>query len=167
VDIRLLFPNEYVSAADLIEWQKKSGKSGVTLTILSVAVEDLKTNKGKEAKPIIHFAEMVRRQQQGKGPEKKLVLNKTNAKAISRLYGHETDDWKGKRITLFPTQCEAFGETVDCVRVMASAPQSQAKPASREPGDDFPPTSAELGFTVPVDAEIDPKTGEMVEPVQQ
>lgn len=118
MDVRLLFPNEYVSAADLIEAQRKNGRTGVALTIASVAVETLKTTKGSERKPIVHFQEMLDRQRAGKGPEKKLVLNKTNARSIAKLYGYETNDWVGKKITLFPTQCDAFGETVDCVRVM-------------------------------------------------
>jgi len=118
VDVRLLYPNEYVAAADLIEAQRKTGKTGVTLTIASVAVESLKTNRGSEKKPIVRFKEMEARAAKGGSPAKKLVLNKTNAKLIAKMHGFETEAWAGKQVTLFPTQCEAFGETVDCIRVM-------------------------------------------------
>lgn len=139
MDVRLLFPNEYVSAADLIEAQRKSGRSGVALTIASVAVETLKTNKGEERKPIVHFKEMISRHKAGKGPEKKLVLNKTNAKSIAKLYGYETDAWVGRSVTLFPTQCEAFGETVDCVRIMIDRSLTQQPQGE----DEDPPSGSE------------------------
>lgn len=123
MDVRLLFPNEYISAADLIEAQKKSGRDGVTLTISTVKMENLKTNKGTERKPVVSFVEFEQRAAQGKGENKRLVMNKTNARLIAKLHGNETNDWVGKRITLWPTQCEAFGATVDCVRVMPHTPQ--------------------------------------------
>jgi hypothetical protein len=118
MDVRLLYPSEYVCAADLIEAQKKSGRNGVVLTIAVVEVEGLKTNRGVEKKPVVRFAEF-----EGKSPNKRLVMNKTNARAIAKLYGNETNEWVGKKIALFPTQCDAFGETVDCVRVMPHVPQ--------------------------------------------
>lgn len=58
-------------------------------------------------KPILRF----------KGTDKGLILNKTNARTIGLTYGNEMDEWSGKQITLFATTCEAFGETVPCVRV--------------------------------------------------
>jgi hypothetical protein len=50
--------------------------------------------------------------------EKLFVLNKTNANAIAEALGEKKAvNWTGKRITLFPTQCDAFGKTADCIRV--------------------------------------------------
>jgi hypothetical protein len=46
-----------------------------------------------------------------------MVMNKTNAKLIASHYGDDTDNWTGKEITLYPTTCQAFGETVPCIRV--------------------------------------------------
>ena len=48
---------------------------------------------------------------------KRLVANVTNARSIAKQYGPETDDWTGKQITLYRTQCMAFGEMVDCIRI--------------------------------------------------
>jgi hypothetical protein len=51
-----------------------------------------------------------------------MVLNKTSAKAIADLYGPKTEEWKGKDIQLFATTCQAFGKTVECIRVNNKAP---------------------------------------------
>lgn len=73
-----------------------------------------------------------------------LLLNKTNAKTIARLYGNNPTAWIGKLITLFPSQTSVGGEDVDCIRVRNEAPKKAKKPApaaaeaptEREPGDD-------------------------------
>jgi hypothetical protein len=111
MDARLLFPKEYLCAADL------AGKD-VTLTISRLAQESLRTDKGDEDKWVLFFVEMEARHARDKKKlNKRLVLNKTNAKAIAKLHGNETDDWKGKQLTFFATTCQAFGETVDCIRI--------------------------------------------------
>ena len=102
---------EYLCAADL------QGRD-VTLTIESLSKEELRVEGGMEDKWTLRFVEMESRRR--KDPDaiaKKLVLNKTNAKTIAKLLGNETDGWKGKAITVYPTTCKAFGETVDCIRV--------------------------------------------------
>jgi len=99
--IRLMFPTDYVTAADLAGQDK-------TVTIASVAQEELTMQGGvKETQWIVSFAEA----------KKKLVLNKTNAKLIAAHHGDESDDWIGKQVTLYPTQCKFGRETVDCIRV--------------------------------------------------
>ncbi|MCC6786062.1 MAG: hypothetical protein IT457_24680 [Planctomycetes bacterium] len=137
MDVRLLYPSEYVAAADLIEAQKKTGRDGVTLTISAVEIEDLKTNRGTEKKPVVRF-----REYEGRNPSKRLVMNKTNARLIAKLYGHETSNWIGKRITLWPTQCECFGETVDCVRVMPHVPQGSPRDTEQAPAAQQAPRTA-------------------------
>lgn len=123
MDVRLLFPNQYIGAADM------QGKE-VSLTISRVVKEALRTEKGTENKPVVFFAEMEARHRAGKGENKRLVLNKTNAKTIAKLYGNETDSWPGKRVTLYATTCTAFGQIVDCVRVREVAPPA---PKRRQP----------------------------------
>lgn len=154
MDIRLLFPNKYISAADLIEAMRKTGKDGVALTISRLAVEDLKTNRGTERKPVIHFVEMEKRKREGKGEEKMFVVNKTNAKSIAKMYGTETNNWVGKKIVLFPSQCEAFGEQVDCIRVMVTQDDEA-------PRGDSPRGPADAPTDVPDG--VDPVTGEVTE----
>jgi len=134
MDARLLYPNKYIGAADL------RGRD-VTMTIDSVIVEDLKTSRGSEEKPIVRFAELANR---GKNKPHLWVMNKTNAMQIAGVLGsYEVDDWIGRRITLYPTQCEAFGETVDCVRVRPTAPpqkrgSQQEPPPEVDDSDDWP-----------------------------
>jgi hypothetical protein len=59
-------------------------------------------------KPIVRLAKV----------KKEWVLNKTNARAIRRLYGNETDNWHGKPVTIYRTTCSAFGDPqTPCIRV--------------------------------------------------
>ena len=136
MDARLLFPKEFLCSADL------HGKD-VILTISRLAQEDLRTDKGDEAKWIVYFVEMEERHKKDKKKlNKKLVLNKTNAKAITKALGNETNDWLGKKIALYPTTCQAFGSTVDCIRVRDRAPKESKKgvepPPENMEGDEPP-----------------------------
>lgn len=126
MDVRLLFPNQYIGAADL------HGKD-VTLTIERLAVEDLKTESGSKKKPVVYFREMEARHRRGEGENKRWVLNKTCSKVVGELYGYETDAWRGKRVTLYPTTCMAFGKEVDCVRVRPVEPRGKAPPPAPSP----------------------------------
>jgi len=112
----LLHPNEFLKAADL------RGQD-VTLTILHVELEQLTMTGGqKETKPVVHFTEMQKRE----GVERKrLVLNKTNRRIIQRLYGDETDHWKGKRITLYPTRAKFGRDDVDAIRIRNKKPETK------------------------------------------
>jgi len=126
MNVRLLFPNDYIGAPDL------QGRD-VTVTIARIQIDELRSvdGNGNEKKPVVYFKEMEERHRNGKSPtNKRLVLNKTNAMVIAKLHGHETDDWRGKRITLYPTTCQAFGDTVECIRIrnVAPAPKGKAEP---------------------------------------
>lgn len=115
MDVRLLFPTLYLGAPDLHE-------KDVTLTIRSLVIEELKTQSGAEKKPVLYFEETQKKAEKDGRKEKRLVLNKTNAMAIAKMHGNEVDNWKGKRVTLYPTTTAAFGDTVDCIRVRAEVP---------------------------------------------
>ena len=41
-------------------------------------------------------------------PKKKMGLNRTNAKVIEGILGDETDNWIGKRITIYATEGQVF-----------------------------------------------------------
>lgn len=110
MDYRLLFPSLYLSSADL------HGKD-VPLTIRRVVVETLKTERGDEKKPVVYFEETAKKAAESGTKEKRLVLNKTNARSIASQHGNEIDNWAGKKITLYPTTAQAFGETKDCIRI--------------------------------------------------
>jgi len=119
---KLLFPSLFLGAEDL------QGKD-VTLTMRRVLVEDLQGQGGQsEKKPCLFFEETRDKAEKNGAKEKRLVLNRTNAKTIAKLYGPEVDDWAGKQITLFPTTTQAFGDTVDCIRVRPAVPTATAQP---------------------------------------
>jgi hypothetical protein len=71
-------------------------------------------DKGKDGKPITDKA-FIRL----KNVKKELVLNATNAKSIRRALGeNEMDDWIGKKVTIYRTTCNAFGDPkTPCIRV--------------------------------------------------
>jgi hypothetical protein len=99
------FPDKYLFAEDL-------NKKTVTLTIGAINKDTLVTSKGKKSGIILTFV----------GKKKLLVLNKTNACLISEIFPVTASlrEWVGKRITIYPTQCQLGGETVDCIRVWGS-----------------------------------------------
>ncbi|MGL4598518.1 MAG: hypothetical protein ACRCYO_13455 [Bacteroidia bacterium] len=80
-----------------------------TMTIDKVVREMVKGDKGKEEECTICYFE--------KSP-KPMILNKVNAKIITKVL--ETpyiEQWKGRRIILYVTKVDAFGEIVDAIRV--------------------------------------------------
>jgi hypothetical protein len=109
---RDFFPTSYIAAEDL------KGQD-VTLTISAVKRELLqRPGKKSEKKWCLWFQEMEERHaRDSEKPNKRLVLNKTNLDLIADQHGKKPADWVGKQITLTPSRCEAFGETVPCVRV--------------------------------------------------
>lgn len=111
--LNILFPSKYVKAADL------NGKP-VTLTISHLVVEKMGHGAEEEKKPVLYFAKAT----------KGLVLNRTNGMIIGALYGDETDDWKGKRITIYPTKVRAFGSMQDAIRVREEIP-AHPKPVAQ------------------------------------
>lgn len=150
--VMLLFPRDYISAADL------HGKD-VHLTISRVIVDELRTERGTERKPVVMFRETdAKRDRGGTGPFK-LVLNRTNAKAVVKALGtSETEEWVGRRVTLFATTCMAFGQTVDCVRIRERAappPKKGGKPEPEPPPQDEP-EPGEMD-----EPDFDPDTGEV------
>ncbi len=92
-----LCPAPHLEAADL------DGDTVVTIQSVDFAeVGEEKANKG-----IILFDEHPR----------SMVLNRTNLKRIIGQHGNETDDWVGKKITLYPSETDFAGRTVPCIRV--------------------------------------------------
>lgn len=111
--ISQLFPSKFVKAADL------NGKT-VTLTIAKLVVEELGHGPDKERKPVLYFQKAT----------KGMVLNRTNAMTIAALYGDESDEWEGKRISIYPTRIRAFGSMQDTIRVREEIPaQPRVQPA--------------------------------------
>lgn len=66
----------------------------------------------KSKKPMVKFA----------GREKSLALNKTNGKAIAKMYGKDATKWVGKWIALYVTTVDYNDEIRDCIRVRPKEP---------------------------------------------
>jgi hypothetical protein len=92
------------------------GGRDVVLTIRDCRDEKLPGHDGRPVvKPLIVFQET----------SKCLILNKTNAKTVIKLYGKETAGWVGKKITLYPTTVKAFGEEYTAVRIRKDQPKAE------------------------------------------
>jgi hypothetical protein len=93
-------------------WLKTGDVSGVgqNFTMKGVNMEEFKdpTTQEKEVKPVLYFVET----------DKGLVLNKTNARAVVKMFGDDTDAWAGKRVKLHLEEVESFGKTVDGIRIV-------------------------------------------------
>jgi hypothetical protein len=124
MDYRKMFDSEYIGAWDL--------PRDVTVTIASVKAGQLVGEKGRTAKkPILRFERT----------EKAFAANKTNCKTIAAMYGTNTREWIGKRVTLYATTTEFGGKSVECIRVRPQVPPEpkrapNAKAAEPEPGID-------------------------------
>lgn len=112
-----LFP--YIQGESLV------GKASVTLTMTSVEAEKLPNHGGQEeTKYVLYFKET----------KKGLILNKTNAARIIALYGRETDEWAGQRISIHSEPVRAFGKNHNAVRVDEKKPKANGIPVN----DPFP-----------------------------
>lgn len=71
-------------------------------------------NNKKEECMIAYFKENV----------KPMVLNRTNAKAIEKLYNSPyIEQWVGRKIQIYSAKVKAFGDTVDALRVRPFVPE--------------------------------------------
>lgn len=128
MNIDSVFPSKYLGAPDL------QGRD-LTVTVDRIDMETI----GTDRKPVMYF----------RGGRKGLVLNKTNSNCIKQLYGNETDDWTGQKLTLFTAWVEFQGKQVEAVRIRGvtpagvapRTPQSQqgrqAPPSAQSPDDDM------------------------------
>src|SRR5262249_49607273 len=103
-----LYPSKFLRAEDL-------AGAPLPVTITGVSVEEI----GGEKKVVMRFAKV----------ERALITNKTNGKTVRKLYGPDTDEWIGKRITLVPTVVDFKGDAVDAIRIRPTALPTAKKPA--------------------------------------
>lgn len=115
-----------------LKGENYDGPSGIARDSMWLGSEDL--IQGRDQKVSIESVRKYANVQYkgGKGPEQKkevvlslkfvgkareLGLNRTNTKILNKMFGNRTGGWVGKEISLYVTQCQAFGQTVDCVRI--------------------------------------------------
>lgn len=109
--IDTLYPNKWLKAADLC------GKS-ITVTIKSVTIEEVGVDR--EKRPVCSFV----------GKDKKLILNKTNTRAIADLYGAETDKWPSKKIVVYPTETQYGDKEMAAIRI--KPPKDYVRPEASD-----------------------------------
>lgn len=124
MNINEAFPSNYIKAADL------QGGSP-TVTISHVTSEEI----GDDRKLVLYF----------QGKEKGMVLNKTNANNVASIYGPETDDWQGKRVTLAVAWVDFQGRSVEAIRIRPPAVGSKAAQAAPAQA----PVHADMDDTIP------------------
>jgi hypothetical protein len=121
---RAMMDSDWLRSVDI------EGKGEPTVTISRVVGGEVTGVGGKKnKKPVLYF----------EGKSKPLAIGATIGKTIERMYGPKTEDWVGKRITLYVTTTNAMsGETVSCIRVRPTVPVGKARsaPAETPPADD-------------------------------
>ncbi len=104
--MRDALPGRYLTGDDL--------DGDVTVAIERVVMEPFRDPKTRQEarKPVMYF----QRAKRG------LIVNRTNWRAVAELYGDESDNWIGKRITLTSTMVDAYGKQTRAVRVRPIRP---------------------------------------------
>lgn len=136
--VDLLFPSKYLKCADL-----HGEDLVIELRKLETKHELKRAGGAVDRKPVFRTDVVIA------GESKMWTLNKTNSQTIASMHGPETDNWNGKKITLFPDTTKFAGKTVPCIRVREVVPKQKQPPAD------------------PVEGEPahDPGTGEVMNPV--
>jgi hypothetical protein len=100
-----LYPGVYLKAGEF------DGKA-VTLTVKSIKREMLSNGAGGE-EPAVTVA--------FEGTEKIWVMNKTNATSLRAMWGDDSGEWIGHRVTLHPVADESgLSDSGLCIRVAGS-----------------------------------------------
>ena len=94
-------------------WDVPDGED-LVLTIDRAARDDVKNERGTERKLTLHFVEDY----------KPMILNATNAKALSEATGStKVETWSGQRVAIYTTKVTAFGGTTDALRIRNYPPK--------------------------------------------
>ncbi len=103
MSVRDIYSSDWLKAEDL---QGKTTK----VVVADVGIEEI--GDKKEQKIVLGFV----------GKEKKLVLNKTNARVIADVYGDDELEWIEKEIIMYPTVVEYQGKSTPCIRIRIDMP---------------------------------------------
>lgn len=111
MDMSKAFPSEFLAATDL-----QDKPHSVVMNEVTIREMPGETDPTKKYKHLLTFI----------GHSKGLVLNKTNTNTIMDQHGIDSVLWKGKSITIFPTQTDFGGKSVPCIRVQIATPKQSA-----------------------------------------
>ncbi len=100
-----LFPGRFIKAGEMHD-------EPVTLTIADIALDTMEQEDGTEKQqPVVGFVEIKRQ----------FALNKTNAQCLRAMWGDDTGDWIGHKVTLFPERdASGLSDSGLCIRVKGS-----------------------------------------------
>ena len=104
------------------EWLSGIDLAGRTVSVVIAGVEEVTVPEPRTGKALRKVAVAFR------GARKRLLLNATNAKALAKLFGLETDAWAGKGVLLAPENVPAFGQVHCVVRVVGAVPVKMQQP---------------------------------------
>lgn len=102
------FDYKYTGAYEL-----KTGETKI-LTIQRTCQEEVTSTTGQKQLCFVAYFH---------GQSKPMVLNKTNCKTITKLYGPFIEQWVGKAIEIEAKKVSAFGDEVEALRVKKSFPK--------------------------------------------
>jgi len=102
MNVNELYPSKYLKADDI-------GEKQPVVVISKVELEKLPDGTSK---PSLSFEKC----------KKKLMLNKTNANQVTKLYGPDTTKWIGKPITLKVMEVQFKDELVNAIRISGNKP---------------------------------------------
>ena len=99
----------YIGAHDLQPDQE------LTVTIESISHENVTNQDGQEEQCVVMRI---------KGAKKPMILNKTNMKIITKLFGTPyIEDWSGRKVIIYAAKVRAFGEMIEALRIKNQLPQ--------------------------------------------
>ena len=104
------------------EWLSGIDLAGRTVSVVIAGVEEVTVPEPRTGRAVRKVAVAFR------GARKRLLLNATNAKALAKLFGLETDAWTGKGVLLAPENVPAFGQMHCVVRVVGAATVKMQQP---------------------------------------
>jgi hypothetical protein len=115
-DFEAIYGSKFLSGSDL-------GEDRPTMRIAKVRKEELPNNDGMEMKLVLYF----------EGSSKRLVLNKTNSRALARALGEDPANWIGAFVSLRADHEATFGGKPSLrLEVLTNTP----KPGRNGPGPD-------------------------------
>lgn len=128
-----MFPGRYLKADDVADGE-------LVLTITDIREEFIGNGADREKKWTAGFHET----------SKRLVLNKTRASSLVKMFGDNTDDWLGRVVICYAATTSYGGEEVAALRLRAPTPAGPRPQAPAPPPTRTPPWNAgEEGDTIP------------------
>jgi len=114
MNINQMFPKKYANGGDL------NGKD-VTLIIRAIVFEKMHLpGQAEQTKPVIYFEKA----------SKGIILSSALGYSIAKaLQNEETDEWPGKRVTLYPVPMKVAGKDEIAIRAKAAANGTTPPPA--------------------------------------